>query len=147
MNKQSENRFIVVWKPRCYSGTKSGKYERNSSLESCLPLFEKIVNEGGIIFGLFNKEAKIKNKYLINMNDINNREQREKFIFLADYKCKFTISGQTGGITPLTIFETYNGLRCCISLYISFLGSRTIIYLQKATYKDGEPVDLKTLVN
>lgn len=141
------NKFIVVWKPRCTSETQKG-YQRRSSLKSCIPLFNKIQKEGGIVFGLYPCNSNFNHPNLINMNSVKDREIREKLIFWADYKCKFGIIGQTGGVVPLTIFmKPIIVYDAAYPYTLNFGGTKTIISLKKAFYPDGRIVNLKTLVS
>ena len=70
-----ENRYVVIWKPRCKRLDKKTPI-RDSSLESCLPLFDKIYSDGGIVFGVLYGEAEIKHQGLVDLRQINENIKR-----------------------------------------------------------------------
>ena len=145
-----ENRFVVIWKPKCHRDDKFRSYSplRYSSLQSCKPLFDRIYDEGGIIFGLLYGDAKFSHKAVVDLRKINNYLLREKFVFYLDFTCEFGISGQNGGSVPLHVNKKPLIVYDMSYPYtLHFFGTKTIVSLKKAIYKDGTPVRIETLLN
>ena len=145
-----ENRFVVVWKPKCHRDDKFSSYSplRYSSLDSCKPLFDKIHNEGGIVFGLLYGKAKFTHNAVVDLRKIKNNLLRERFVFYLDFICKYGITGQNGGSVLLHIYNKPLIVYDVSYPYtINFLGLKTIVSLKKAIYRDGSPVRIETLLN
>ena len=144
-----ENRFIVVWKPKCHRNDKYDFYSplRYSSLDSCKPLFDKIYQEGGIVFGLIYGDTNFQHNSVVDLRKVQNKLLLEKFVFYLDLNCKFAICGQNGGTMPLHVFKKPLIVYDVSYPYtINFCGVKTIISLKKANYKNGKPVRIETLV-
>ena len=145
-----ENRFVVIWKPKCHRDDKYSIYSplRYSSLNFCKPLFDKIYQEGGIVFGLLYGDTNFNHNAVIDLRKIENKTLQEKFFFYLDLKCKFGILGQNGGNILLHLlnkpFIVYD---VAYPYTLNFLGPKTLISLKEAIYKNGEPVRLEDLIN
>lgn len=144
-----EDRFVVIWKPKCHRDDKFSSYSplRYSSLDACKPLFNKINDEGGIIFGLLYGNVKFQHPAVVDLRQIKNNLLRERFIFYLDFICKYAISGQNGGSVLLHVYKkpliVYD-VSYPYTLY--FCGPTTIVSLKKAHYLDGTPVRIETLL-
>lgn len=149
-NLNPDNRFIVIWKPKCHREDKNSIFSslRYSSLDSCKPLFDKIYDEGGIVFGLLYGDTNFKHHAVIDLRKIENQLIREKFVFYLDLNCKYAICGQNGGTIPLHILNKPIIVYDVSYPYtLNFCGTKTLISLKKATYKNGQSVRLENLVS
>ena len=144
-----QDRFVVIWKPKCHRNDKFSSYSplRYSSLDACKPLFDKIYDEGGMIFGLLYGNAKFKHPAVFDLRKIKNNLLREKFVFYLDSICKYGISGQNGGSVLLHVYKKPLIVYDISYPYtLHFFGPTTIISLKKALYLDGSPVRIETLL-
>tara|TARA_B100000886_G_C20425734_1_gene493888 strand:+ start:481 stop:1728 length:1248 start_codon:yes stop_codon:yes gene_type:complete len=145
-----ENRFIVIWKPKCHREDKFSSYSplRYSSLDSCNLLFNKIYEEGGIVFGLLYGDVNFEHPGVIDLRKIKSNSLRERFTFYLDFNCRFGIVGQNGGSIPLHILKKpFMAYDVSYPYTLRFGGPKAIISLKEAAYKNGDPVRIETLVN
>jgi len=142
-----DNRYIVVWKPRCYRSNKHYP-SRYSGIESIVPIIEQIYSNGGLVYGLLYGNAELEHPGLYDLRRIKNNSLRAKFVYYLDYNCKYAITGQTGGGVPQIIFlKPILAYDLALPYSLHFSGPKTIIAPKKAQYKDGKYVDLQTLLN
>ncbi len=142
-----DQRYIVMWKPRCYRSEKHYP-SRYSGIESIKTILDRIYEDGGIVYGLLYGAAKLVHQGLFDLRDISDDYLREKFVYYLDYKCRYAITGQTGGGVPQLIFlKPILAYDLALPYSLHFSGPKTIIAPKQALYRDGSPVDIKTLLN